>query len=62
MEYITEYRVIDGEYAATRDLVWNSKDEIVYYYEMGVLVKEHPNIGYKEIYDLYPDLDYWWRG
>lgn len=59
-EYIIEYKVVNGEYKETRELIW--KDKTVFYYEMGVLVKEHPNIGYKEIYDLYPDLDYWWKG
>ena len=62
VEYITEYRVIDGEYVATRELVWNEKDKIVFYYEMGVLVREHPNMGYTDKYGLYPDLDYWWKG
>lgn len=59
-EYIIEYKVVDGEYVATRELVW--KDETVFYYEMGVLVREHPNMGYTDKYELYPDLDYWWKG
>ncbi len=59
-EYIIEYKVVNGEYKATRELIW--KDETVYYYEMGVLVREHSNIGYEEIYALYPDLDFWWKG
>ncbi len=62
VEYITEYRVINGEYKATRELVWNEKEKIVFYYEMGVLIREHPNMGYTDKYELYPDLDYWWKG
>lgn len=59
-EYITEYKVVDGEYKAVRELIW--KDETVFYYEMGVLVREYPNMGYTDKYELYPDLDYWWKG
>ena len=73
-ERVTEYKVVDGEYTATRELAWIT-DTITYnetgnlidtlfYYEMGVLVREHDvtDMTSDEIYELYPDLDYWQRG
>lgn len=61
-EYVCEYRVIDGEYVETRKLAW--EDGTLFYYEMGVLVRQYDTTGmdYYDVCALYPDLDYWWRG
>lgn len=73
-EHVVEYKVVDGEYTATRELAWItdtfSCDEagkyvsILFCYEMGVLVREYDVTGMKaeEVYAIYPDLDYWRRG
>ncbi|MCM1387529.1 MAG: hypothetical protein NC231_09385 [Bacillus sp. (in: Bacteria)] len=69
--HVIEYKVVDGEYTATRELAWTySYDEAgnaistLSYYEMGVLVREYDVTGmeYEEVDALYPDLDYWQRG
>ena len=71
-ERVTEYKVVDGEYTVTRELVWitdyNEAGNFIstlFYYEMGVLVREHDmtETSSEEICALYyPDLDYWQRG
>ena len=71
-ERVTEYKVVDGEYTVTRELVWitdyNEAGNFIntlFYYEMGVLVREHDmtETSFEEICALYyPDLDYWQRG
>lgn len=61
-EHVVEYKVVNGEYKATRELAWI--DNTLSYYEMGVLVREYDttDMKFEEICTLYPDLDYWWRG
>ncbi|MCH5263289.1 MAG: hypothetical protein J1F42_10275 [Lachnospiraceae bacterium] len=67
-EVVCEYGVVDGEYAKTRELIWEYHGETgtctLSYCEMGILVKEYDatNMDLDEIATLYPDLDYWWRG
>lgn len=73
-EYVVEYKVVDGEYTMVRELAWitdtssyNEEGNLIdtlFYYEMGVLVREHDvtDMTCDEIYALYPDLDYWQRG
>ncbi|MBD5454247.1 MAG: hypothetical protein HDR30_08050 [Lachnospiraceae bacterium] len=65
-EYVVEYKVVDGEYVVTRELAWiaGMAESTLYYYEMGVLVKEYDttDMSYWEMCDLYPDLDFWWKG
>lgn len=73
-QHVVEYKVVDGEYTATRELAWitdtssyNEEGNLIdtlFYYEMGVLVREHDvtDMTSKEMYALYPDLDYWQRG
>ena len=72
-ERVTEYKVVDGEYTVTRELVWTTTFtyneagkpiNTLSYYEMGVLVREHDvtDMTSDEIYALYPDLDYWQKG
>lgn len=61
-EHVIEYKVVDGEYVATRELAWIKNT--LSYYEMGVLVKEYDltDTKFEEICALYPDLDYWRKG
>lgn len=73
-ECVIEYKVVDGEYTATRELAWITDTfshneagnyiSTLFYYEMGVLVREHDvtDMTSEEIYALYPDLDYWRKG
>ena len=65
-EQVVEYKVVDGEYVETRELAWiaGMAESTLYYYEMGVLVKEYDttDMSYWEMCDLYPDLDFWWKG
>ena len=65
-EHVVEYKVVDGEYVVTRELAWiaGMAESTLYYYEMGVLVKEYDttDMSYWEMCGLYPDLDFWWKG
>ena len=63
-EAVCEYSVVDGEYAETREQVWESEPDgsaVLSYYEMGVLVTQHDVSGLDkdEFAEFYPDLDYW---
>lgn len=65
-EVVCEYGVVDGEYAMTRELIWEGHIDTrtLSYYEMGVLVEQHDVTGMdrEEVMSFYPDLDYWMRG
>ena len=63
-EAVCEYRVVDGEYAETREVVWESEPDgsaVLSYYEMETLVAQHDVFGLDkdEFAEFYPDLDYW---
>ena len=63
-EAVREYSLVDGEYAETREVVWESEPDgtaVLSYYEMGVLVTQHDVSGLDkdEFAEFYPDLDYW---
>ncbi|MCH5259125.1 MAG: hypothetical protein J1F18_05190 [Lachnospiraceae bacterium] len=63
-EAVREYRVVDGEYAETREVVWESEPDgsaVLSYYEMETLVAQHDVSGLDkdEFAEFYPDLDYW---
>ena len=65
-EHVVEYKVVGGEYVVARELAWiaGMAESTLYYYEMGVLVKEYDttDMSYWEMCGLYPDLDFWWKG
>ena len=63
-EAVCEYSWVDGEYAETREVVWESEPDGsagLSYYEMGVLVRQHDVSGLdkNEYAEFYPDLAYW---
>ena len=63
-EAVCEYSWMDGEYAETREVVWESEPDgsaVLSYYEMGVLVAQHDVSGLdkNEYAEFYPDLAYW---
>lgn len=69
-EYVTVYGVVNGEYVCTRELVCETvydedSEKLVKrlsYYEMGELVRTHILSDYAEKEELYPDMDYWFKG
>lgn len=68
-EIVEEYRVVNGIYEETRRLELkrtspeDSTSGVLYYYEMGKLIRTH-NLtrGTEEASELYPDLAYWSKG
>ena len=64
-----EYGVVNGIYEETRRLELkraspeDSMAGVLYYYEMGKLIRTH-NLtrGTEEASELYPDLSYWGKG
>ncbi len=68
-EIVEEYRVVNGIYEETRRLELkrtspeDSTAGVLYYYEMGKLIRAH-NLtrGTEEASELYPDLSYWSKG
>lgn len=68
-EYIESYTLVDGTYQLTEMLHMASsfepdrpKDFRLYHYVNGELKDEHWVSGTCEAAELYPDLDYWWKG
>ncbi|MCX4305524.1 MAG: hypothetical protein OSJ69_06945 [Acetatifactor sp.] len=68
-EYVEEYAIVDGEYLLTQmlhlsaDFGSDSTDTFhLYYYVNGKLEREHVVKDSHEAAELYPELDYWWRG
>ena len=68
-EIVQEYGVVNGIYEETRRLELkrtspeDSMAGVLYYYEMGKLIRTH-NLtrGTEEASELYPDLSYWGKG
>lgn len=68
-EYVEEYTIVDGEYLLTQmlhlsaDFGPDSTDTLhLYHYVNGKLEQEHVVKDSHEAAELYPELDYWWRG
>lgn len=64
-QYVFVYEVVNGEYEKTKELRYHisdteETDDILYYYEKEKLVRSHIiTNGYKQVRELYPDMDYW---
>lgn len=68
-EYVESYTVVDGAYQLTEMLHMSEslepdrpKDFRLYHYVNGELADEHWVSDIYEAAELYPDLDYWWKG
>ena len=71
-QYVTVYGVVNGEYACTEELIFESKYSeeqnqlipVLSYYKMGKLVRTHDltDLDQTEWEQLYPDLNYWLKG
>lgn len=68
-EYVESYTVADGAYQLSEMLHMaesfepdSPEDFCLYHYVNGELKEEHWVSGIEEAAELYPDLDYWWKG
>ncbi|MDE6640797.1 MAG: hypothetical protein K2K63_09750 [Acetatifactor sp.] len=68
-EYVESYTLVDGAYQLTEMLHMaesfepdRPEDYCLYHYVNGELADEHWVSDIYEAAELYPDLDYWWKG